>query len=65
VSRLQPKIDEFEQRMASRLAKINELQTKENKLTDSIFASFCSKLGISDIRYLVAPACPVIALQGV
>lgn len=46
----QPRIAEIEERLNSRKDKINELQKKKNAVTDKIYANFCSKIGISDIR---------------
>lgn len=58
---IQPKIDEIEERMNSRLSKISALEKKKNEATDHIFADFCRKVGISDIRYVFAHA-PLIIL---
>jgi structural maintenance of chromosome 1 len=49
---LQPRIAEIEKRIAERQKKIEKVEKQKNEVNDKVFAVFCRKVGIPNIRYL-------------
>ncbi|VDM55213.1 unnamed protein product [Angiostrongylus costaricensis] len=50
LTRFQPKIKEIEERMVKRRREIEKLEEKSHAIADDVFASFCCKIGIKNIR---------------
>uniref|UniRef100_A0A1I7XKI5 SMC hinge domain-containing protein n=1 Tax=Heterorhabditis bacteriophora TaxID=37862 RepID=A0A1I7XKI5_HETBA len=50
LSVIPPKIEEVQQRMDQREKELKKLEEKSNAVADDVFASFCEKIGIKNIR---------------
>lgn len=50
LSVIPPKIEEIEERMMEREREIKKLEEKSNAVADDVFANFCCKVGIKNIR---------------
>ncbi|PIO54205.1 hypothetical protein TELCIR_24437, partial [Teladorsagia circumcincta] len=50
LSVIPPKIEEIEERMQEREREIAKIEEKSNAVADDVFASFCKKVGIKNIR---------------
>uniref|UniRef100_A0A0K0D7H9 SMC hinge domain-containing protein n=1 Tax=Angiostrongylus cantonensis TaxID=6313 RepID=A0A0K0D7H9_ANGCA len=50
LSVIDPKIEEIEERMVKRGKEIETLEEKSHAIADHVFASFCCKIGIKNIR---------------
>ncbi|XGW26117.1 hypothetical protein V3C99_007045 [Haemonchus contortus] len=50
LSVIPPKIEEIEERMQEREREIAKIEAKSNAVADDVFASFCKKVGIKNIR---------------
>ncbi|KAJ1357237.1 SMC [Parelaphostrongylus tenuis] len=50
LSVIPPKIEEIEERMTEREREIKKLELKSNAVADDVFATFCRKVGIKNIR---------------
>ncbi|KHJ87961.1 RecF/RecN/SMC protein [Oesophagostomum dentatum] len=50
LSVIPPKIEEIEERMTEREIEVKKLEEKSHAVADEVFASFCKKVGIKNIR---------------
>ncbi|VDO26724.1 unnamed protein product [Haemonchus placei] len=50
LSVIPPKIEEIEERMQEREREIAKIEAKSNAVADDVFANFCKKVGIKNIR---------------